>query len=76
MDPDQINVFTDSFNFEKMYSDSSVINVFGFGGLKIKRIWIRRGIDIMFLIDGRTPFFPGHLSLLIGKKILVPLWNT
>ena len=39
--------FTDSFNFEKkMYSDSSIFNAFGFGGPKIKRIRIRRDIDI------------------------------
>ncbi len=38
--------FPDSFNFEKMYSDSSFFNVFGFGGPKIKRIRIRRDIDI------------------------------
>ncbi len=31
---------------KKMYSDSSFFNVFGFGGPKIKRIRIRRDIDI------------------------------
>ncbi len=60
MASDQINVFssrhnlcleiigfTDSFNFEKkMYSDSSFLNVFGFGGPKIKCNLIRRDIDI------------------------------
>ena len=31
---------------KKMYSDSGFFNVFGFGSTKIKRIWIRRDIDI------------------------------
>ncbi len=34
-----------------MYSDSSFFNVFGFGGPKIKRIRIRRDIDISQFLD-------------------------
>ncbi len=35
MDSDQINIFTDSFNFEKKYLYSSSLNVFVFYGPKI-----------------------------------------
>ncbi len=42
----RISRFTDSFNFEKMYSYSSFFNVFVFGGPKMKRIRILRDIDI------------------------------
>ncbi len=36
--------FTDSFNFEKMYSDSSFFNVFGFGSPKINLIKVSWGL--------------------------------
>ena len=56
MDSDQ-NGFTDSFNFEKMYSYSSCFNIFGFAGPKIKSIRIRRDIDISQFYDWVTTHF-------------------
>ncbi len=60
--------FMDSFNFEKMYSDSSFFNVFGFGGTKIKRIRIRRDIDISQKLGNRFDLFYLCLKLLYSVQ--------
>ncbi len=50
-----------------MYSDSSFFNVFGFGGPKIKRIRIRRDIDISQDVPGKLKALKWTLSKVITK---------